>query len=197
MNHKKLLCYLLAVLLGGCVPVISLHPLYFENDTVFEKKLLGTWVDDPNSPDTTWEFGDTNEPKNAYKLIFTDEEGKKGSFVARLVKLQDKLFLDIYPSELPWDANDRDEMDWPYNSFFLIPAHTFLKIDSVEPQLKMRLTVESEMKDLLAEEPNAVKHTFVGDRLVLTATTKELRAFILKYADDKRLFTGDVALIRR
>jgi hypothetical protein len=113
------------------------------------------------------------------------------------VKLQDKLFLDIYPSELPWDVNDPEKMDWPYNSFFLIPAHTFLKIDSIEPQLKMRLTLESEVKDLLKEEPNAVKHTLVGDRLVLTATTKELRAFILKYADDKRLFKGDVALIRR
>lgn len=197
MNHKKLLCYLAAVLLGGCVPVMSLHPLFTEEDTLFDKKLLGTWVDDPNSPDTTWEFRDINEPKNAYKLIFTDEEGKKGSFVARLVRLQDKLFLDVYPSELPWDVNDPDKMDWPYNAFFLIPAHTFLKIDSVEPQLKMRLTLESEMKDLLKEEPNAVKHTFVGDRLVLTATTKELRAFILKYADDKRLFTGDLALTRR
>lgn len=197
MNHKKLLCYLAAVLLGGCVPVMSLHPLFTEEDALFDKKLLGTWVDDPNSPDTTWEFRDINEPKNAYKLIFTDEEGKKGSFVARLVRLQDKLFLDVYPSELPWDVNDPDKMDWPYNAFFLIPAHTFLKIDSVEPQLKMRLTLESEMKDLLKEEPNAVKHTFVGDRLVLTATTKELRAFILKYADDKRLFTGDLALTRR
>ncbi len=155
------------------------------------------WVDDPNSPDTTWEFRDVDEPNNAYKLIFTDEEGKKGSFVVRLVKLQEMLFLDIYPSELPWEADDPNKMDWPYNSFFLIPAHTLLRIDSIEPQLKIRLTLESEMKDLLKEEPNAIKHTFVGDRLVLTAATKELRAFVLKYADDKRLFTGDIALVRQ
>ncbi|UCC96403.1 MAG: hypothetical protein JSW66_11215 [Phycisphaerales bacterium] len=197
MNHKKLICCLVGILLGGCVPVISLHPLFTEEDTLFDKELLGTWVDDPNSPDTTWEFRDINEPKNAYELIFTDEEGKQGSFIARLVKLQEKLFLDVYPSKLPWDVNDPEKTDWPYNSFFLIPAHTFLKIDSVEPQLKMWLTSESEMKDLLTEEPNAVEHTFAGDRLVLTATTKELRAFILKYADDKRLFTGDLALTRR
>jgi hypothetical protein len=61
----------------------------------------------------------------------------------------------------------------------------------------MQLMFESEMKDLLTEEPEAVKHTFVGDRLVLTASTKELRAFILKYANDDRLFTGDVALVRK
>lgn len=197
MNAKKLAGYVFAVLLGGCVPVLSLHPLYTEDDVVPERRLLGMWVDDPNSPDTTWEFRDVDEPNNAYKLIFTDEEGKKGSFVVRLVKLQEMLFLDIYPSELPWEADDPNKMDWPYNSFFLIPAHTFLRIDSIEPQLKIRLTLESEMKDLLKEEPNAIKHTFVGDRLVLTAATKELRAFVLKYADDKRLFTGDIALVRQ
>ena len=197
MNHKKLLCYVLAVLASGCVPVISLHPLFSEEDTVFEKKLLGTWIDDANGPHTTWQFGDINEPKNAYKLIFTDEEGKKGSFVARLVKLQDKLFMDVYPSEMPSDVNDPAKTAWPYNAFFLIPAHTFLKINSIEPTLKMQLTLESETKDLLTQEPEAVKHTFVGDRLVLTASTKELRAFVLKYADDSRLFTGDVALVRK
>ncbi len=197
MNHKKLLCCALAFVLGGCVPVMSLHPLFTEEDTVFEKKLLGTWVDDPNSPDGSWEFSDINEPKNAYKLILTDEEGKKGSFVARLVKLQDKLFMDVYPTALPSDVNDPGKMAWPLNLLFLIPAHTFLKIDSMEPTLKIRLTLESEMKKLLAEDPNAVEHTLVDDRLVLTASTKELRAFVLKYANDDRLFTSPVALVRK
>jgi len=197
MNRKRLLYCALALALGGCVPIMSLQPLYIEEDTVFEKKLLGTWVSDPNGPHSTWQFSDINEPKNAYKLIFTDEEGKKGSFMAKLVKLQDKLFMDVYPSEMPSDVNDPAKTAWRYNAFFLIPAHTFLKIDSIEPALKIRLTLESEMKDLLTDEPEAVRHTFVGDRLLLTASTKELRAFVLKYADDKRMFTGDVALVRK
>jgi hypothetical protein len=113
------------------------------------------------------------------------------------VKLQDRLFLDIYPSELPWEADDPNKMDWLYNSFFLIPAHTFLKMDAVEPQLKMRLTLESEMKELLTEKPDAVKHTSVGERLVLTAPTKELQAFVLKYADDSRVFTDEITLSRK
>jgi hypothetical protein len=197
MKTKKLLFYLLAVILGGCVPVISLHELYTEKDIVVDKKLCGTWTDDPNSPKTTWEFKSIDEPKNAYKLIFTDEEGKKGSFVTHMVKLQDRLFLDIFPSELPWDTKDPNTMDWPYNSFFLIPAHTFVKVDSIEPQLKLRLTLESKMEELLKENPNAVEHTSVGDRLVLTGSTKELQTFILKYADDERVFTEQVTLSRK
>lgn len=188
---------MLAVILGGCVPVISLHPLYTEKDVLLDKKLYGTWVDDSNSPKTTWEFKSIDEPKNAYKLIFTDEEGMKGSFVAHLVKLQNRLFLDIFPSELPWEPEDPNKMDWPYNTLFLIPAHTFVKIDSIESQLKLRLTLESNMEELLKENPGAVEHTSVGDRLVLTGSTKELQTFVLKYADDERVFTDQVTLSRK
>jgi len=49
MKTKKLLFYSLAALLGGCVPVMSLHPLYTEKDVLFEEKLLGRWVDGPNN----------------------------------------------------------------------------------------------------------------------------------------------------
>lgn len=188
---------MLAAILGGCVPVISLHPLYTEKDIVVDKQLFGTWVDDANSPETTWEFKSIDEPKNAYKLIFTDEEGMKGSFVAHLVKLQNRLFLDIFPSELPWEPEDPNKIDWPYNTLFLIPAHTFVKVDSIEPQLKLRLMLESKIEELLKENPSAVEHTSVGDRLVLTGSTKKLQAFVLKYADDERVFTDQVILSRK
>jgi len=188
---------MLAAILGGCVPVISLHPLYTEKDVVVDKKLCGTWVDDANNPKTTWEFKCIDEPKNAYKLIFTDDEGMKGSFVAHLVKLQNKLFLDIFPSELPWEPEDPNKMDWPYNSLFLIPAHTFVKIDSIEPRLKLSLTLESKMEELLKENPSAVEHTTAGKKLVLTGSTKELQAFVLKYADDERVFADQVILSRK
>jgi len=197
MKVKKILFYLLAALLGGCVPVLSLHSLYTKENVVFEEKLLGTWVDDPNSPENTWEFERIDEPRNAYKLIFSDNKGKKGSFVAHLVKLQNRLFLDVYPSELPWEPDDPNEVKWLYNSFLLIPAHTFMRIDSIEPQLKMRLTNNDKMEELLEEDPNAVKHTSIEDRLILTASTKELQAFVLKYADDNRVFTNEVVLNRR
>ena len=188
---------MLAIIIGGCVPVLSLHPLYTEKDIIVDKKLRGTWIDDPNSPKTTWEFKNIDEPKNAYKLIFTDEDEKKGSFVARLVKLQDKLFMDVYPAALPSDTNESSELAWPHNAFFLIPAHCFLKVDSIEPQLKLRLMLESNLEELLKENPDAVEHTYVDDRLVLTGSTKKLQTFVLKYADDERVFTDQLILTRK
>ncbi len=197
MNTRKLLFYVLAALMGGCVPVMSLHPLYTKENVVFDKKLLGTWVDEPNKPEITWQFKAVDEPKNAYKLIFTGEDGMKGSFVAHLVKLQDKLFLDVYPSELPWDPEDPNKIEWPYNTLFLIPTHTFVKIDSIGPRLKMRLMLETRIKKLLEEDPDAIPHVTIEDRHVLTASTKELQAFVLKYADGDKVFTDEIVLERK
>jgi hypothetical protein len=207
---KKFLFYLLAALLGGCFPVMSLHPLYTDENLIFEEKLLGTWIDDPNNPETTWEFKrvvDSSEnnwefkrpqkPEKTYKLLFlNNEDGTKGSFFAYLVKLKDRLFLDLYPSQLPCTTPDPNE-DMVFNSVFLIPSHSFIIIDSIEPQLRMRLTDDDDIQELLKEDPNAVKHEIVDERLLLTASTKELQAFVLKYADDSRAFTNEINLGRK
>ena len=239
MKTKKFLFYVLAALLGGCIPVMSLHPLYTEEDVVFEKKLLGTWVDDSN--ETTWEFKrivedsnissglgefrfrDPDESEKAYELVYSSSDGNKGSFFAHLVKLNNRFFLDVYPSQLPfagafetlaraWETASRKEPNdqnpwgldpnklefWTCNFWFLLPLHTFIKINGIEPQLKLQLTDDDELKKLLKKDPNAVEHTLVyEDKLVLTASTKELQAFVLKYADDSRVFTAEVVLARK
>jgi hypothetical protein len=214
MKTKKLLFYLLAGILGGCLPVMSLHPLFTEKDLAFDEKLLGTWAD---ANETVWQFSDANKPEKAYKLIFTDKEGKKGLFVAHLVKLKDKLFLDVHLGESPVDAVEKLESEvlgevkdpnkvdfWVYNTLFLVPAHTFIRVNSVEPQLKMLLTDDEKMKEFLKADPNAVKHEFLelswsndGPGLILTASTKELQAFVLKYADDSRVFPEEIILNRK
>lgn len=193
---KKALFYLLTALLGGCVPVLSLHPLYTEKDVIFEEKLLGTWIENPDDPETIWRFSRADDPNNEYKLVFSDDQGKKGSFTVHLVKLKSKLFLDVYPSELPWEIEDPNKVELPYNSFFMIPAHTFIKIDTIEPELKMRLTSEKEIKKLLEEQPDTVEHMFIEDKLILTAPIKELQSFVLKYADDERVFKTEIVLRR-
>ena len=194
MKTKKFLFYVLAALLGGCIPVMSLHPLFTEETLVFEEKLLGTWVDDSNN---IWEFKDPNEQEKIYKLIFVDNEGQKGSFDARLTKLENKLFLDVYPSEPPWDEEDPSKVEWSFNTLFFMPVHTFIKINGIEPELKLQLTDDDELKKLLKENPNSIEHTSTEDKFVLTASTKELQAFVVKYADDSRVFTAEVVLARK
>lgn len=194
MKTKIFLFYSLAAILGGCVPVLSLHPLYTDETVVFEEKLLGTWVDDSNN---IWEFKDPNKQEKAYGLIVIDHGGEKGLFDAHLTKLQNKLFLDVYPGKLPCGEEDPNKIEWHFNAFFFMPFHTFIKVNSIEPELKLQLTDDEDMKKLLDEDPNAVKHESVKDGFILTASTKELQAFVLKYADDGRLFTKETILSRQ
>jgi hypothetical protein len=194
MKIKKLLFYSLAAMLGGCIPVMSLHSLYTEKDVVFDTKLLGTWIENPSKPEATWEFKRIDKPNNAYNLFLTENEEEKGLFIAYLVKLQEQLFLDLSP--VLAESDDPNEEKLLFNAMFLIPAHTFIKVDSIEPQLKFRLTQDHKMKELIKADPNAVKHTIIEDKLILTASTKELQAFVLKYADDNRVFADEIVLSR-
>jgi hypothetical protein len=198
MKTRKVLFYLLAGLLGGCVPVLSLHPLYDNRHIVFDEKLLGTFTE-PNG--VTWQFTHTDEP-NAYQLIYSavSKEEKmtlKGLFLVHLVKLNDLLFMDVYPKEAPWGGDEKvNQTKWPYNTFFMLPFHTFVKVETVEPQLKLCLTDNDELKKLLDKNPKAVRHELVEDKPVLTASTEQLQKFVLKYANDKRVFSDEHILSR-
>ena len=193
MNTRKTLFCILALLMGGCLPVMSLHPLYCDDTSVFKEKLLGDWTSDPNEPGF-WRFSRAEDDEKAYKLIIHDKDNNKGSFTARLVKLDSRYFLDIFPDEFPCDLEDPNQTDWPYNSIFMIPTHTFLKVDSLVPNMKLRLTQDQPLETLLEDNPGAIDYATINDRTVLTSNTKQLQQFILKYADDERLFPDEMIL---
>lgn len=196
---RKILFYLLAGILGGCVPVMSLHPLYTENDLVFDEKLIGTWLDDSNS---MLEFSKSEKSSKTYQLIYTapeEKDGKgKGIFDAHLVKLEGKLFLDVFPNQLPCGSPDDPNFkpEWMFNVFFSVPVHTFARVDSIEPQLKLRFSDDETMKKFLEKDPNAVAHEILEESAVLTAKTKELQKFAVKYADGKEFFSEEMVLKR-
>jgi hypothetical protein len=210
MDMKKLVTYGLAVLMAGCVPVISLHPLFTKDTIVFEDKLLGTWVEDSNKPEVSWEFARLeasaaerlpaemrDQIQKGYRVNVIDDKGQKGSFAACLVKLQDRLFLDVLPDKFPGGEQDPEKMKLTYNAFFFMPVHSFVRVNSIGDQLKIRLTDDEGFKKLLEAEPKAIQYDTIDDRPVLTASTAELQAFMAKYADDERLFPSDLTLTRK
>ena len=198
MRIKKYLFYIIAVTLGGCIPIMSIDPFFTESDIFFEEKLLGSWVDDSNDPDTTWIFSrHEDEPNKAYQLTFIDKEGKKGSYIALLMKLDNTLFLDVYPDKMPWDTEDPNNVNFLYNTLFLVPVNTILKVDAIEPKLLLRLTQTDKFEELIKEHPDEIEYKKVESTIVLTSSTKELQEFIMKYSDDERLFPDEIKLTRK
>ncbi len=184
MRVKTILFYLLAVLLGGCV--LSLHPLYTENDLIFEKKLLGTWGRDGSTE--TWQFK-PGKGENYYKMILTDKKGKKGSFDAGLGKINNMMFLNIFPQK-------PELKETGYYQFHILRANSFIRIEQIEPTLIMRVMNPDTVNKMLENDPNLIKHEIVEDRLVLTASTEELQKFMKAHANDEGLF-GELNELKR
>jgi hypothetical protein len=210
MKAKRVMLYCLAGLVAGCVPIVSLHPLFTKDDIVFEEKLLGAWVGDANDSGTLWEFTRFEESsagnlpkdlqsefKRVYRLNIADKEGHKGVLAACLVKLGDRLFLDIFPDQFPSGESDIEKVKLMFNAFFYLPSHTFVRVDAIGDQLKIHFTDDDEFKKLVEAEPKAVEYAATEEHPVLTASTKELQAFVTKYADDQRLFPHELTLGRK
>ena len=190
MKVKKILFYLLAFLLGGCV--LSVHPLFSEDDLVFEEKLLGVWAEKADSQER-WEFGRHGDRDDKrYTFVYTDTEGKTGEFLASLGKLNDMLFIDLYPAEADVNAN-------AFYKYHLLGTHTFIKIEQIGPTLQMRVMSPDKMKEMLKQDPNIVKHEVLEERdpqILLTASTEELQHFMVEHANDEGLFNETTDLRR-
>lgn len=210
MKAKRVMLYCLAGLVAGCVPIVSLNPLFTKGDIVFDEMLLGTWTQEGGDAGLSWDFarfeeGSTeglpkdlqSEFKRLYRLHVTDKDGRKGVLAACLVKLGDRRFLDIFPDQFPSGEPDPEKTKLMYNAFFFVSSHSFIRVDALGDQLKIHLTDDDEFKRLVAVEPKAVAYAATEERPILTASTQELQAFVTKYADDARLFPNELVLVHK
>ena len=184
MRFLKL--YLVAacvLVMAGCVR--SLHPLYTDNELVFERLLLGTWVEIQNSKDS-WIFQKAGD--NAYDLIHT-EKGAPAKFEAHLVKLGKFLFLDIFPSQ-PDTKNE-------FYKLHLIPAHTFSRIWIEGDFVKLALLDNDWLRDMVTQNKVSIRHERVEDAVILTAPTEDLQKFVVQYANDTLAFPKPTGLHRQ
>lgn len=184
MKPKTICFYLLAVALGGCLPM-SIHPLYTDDTIVFEEKLVGKWADG----DEIWQF--SRDGEKAYKLRIV-EDGKEGYFNAHLVQLENMLFLDIIPD----DKTLKDVQS--FCQLHLLRTHTFIRIEQTEPNMVLQMMGLDKVKEILRNDPNLLKHEIVeDDGLVLTAATQDLQKFIIEYADTEGVFGDEKVFSRR
>jgi hypothetical protein len=170
--------------LGGCVP--SLQPFYVQKDVAFDPALLGTWSGDEGKD--TWEF--TKHGERGYKLLYTDEEGRQGRFVVYRFRVADNNLLDLYAEEPEPRAND-------FYKDHLLRLHTFLLILQSQPTVRVTSLEPNWLQQFLANNPAALQHQRVAERLILTASTLELQSFILAHLKTPGTFGEPDELIRK
>jgi len=182
-SHVAAAIFIAAALVGGCVP--SLHPLYTNEELVFEPALVGKWLEKVSSG--TWQFEKQKEKE--YLLIYTDNEGKSGKFTAHLLKIGETMYLDLFPQASEVETNQ-------FYIWHFQPVHTFMKIRQITPTLQMAPVDPKWLDQLLLKSPELLAHERIDERLILTAPTEKLQQFFRKHADAEGMF-GDFSDMRK
>lgn len=162
------------LLLAGCV-VTSIYPFYTEKDLFFNPALLGKWCDASatNQPPEYAQVEAAGE--KGYRLTVFTKEQTNGSEL-HLFRLGQQLFMDEFPTNRSLD---------------FVPTHQLSKVMRVEPTLQAASMNYDWLAGLLEKHPRAIRHLVLPDqpgdkngRIVLTADTRELQRFVLKYLND-------------
>jgi hypothetical protein len=185
---------------ASCVP--SLQPLFEDEDLIFEPGLLGSWTGEDGPDRWTFERG----AGRLYRLTAAQSEFETGggrdkparipgqamAFVGRLGRLGGRLFLDLTPDE-SGPPPVRNEL---YN-MHIVPAHTFWRVRIAGDELTLEPFSPDWLGGALKEGRLKIAHVRTGGRVILTASTAELQAFIRTYADDADAFPAPDAPLRR
>ena len=162
-------------LLTGCVPT-GVHPFYRVADVVHDPALLGVWKDKPDGKER-WSFA-PGEGKSYTLEIQSDDQ--RAVFAAHLFKLGDQRFLDLYPAKAALEEKLEKN---PY-AVALIPGHLFFWLRATEPSLRMSCMSLDWLRQHLKQDASAVDHVMIDDRVVFTASTEAMQAFIKRHLND-------------
>ena len=157
----------------GCV-VPSLHPLFTDNDLVFDPALIGPWEEGEES---LWVF--ERSSGNSYQLILASED-EMSLFDAHLLQLGPHQFLDLYPQA----ASREDTL----GGLHLLPVHTFCKLIWAGESLQLVPMNLGWLEEGIRSGSLELDHAWTDGELLLTAPTEELQSLVALHADDPAAF---------
>jgi hypothetical protein len=173
--HIRNLIALFGLACGACVP--STHPLYSNAELAVDGALIGTWEE--KGAAEKWEF--SIEAANEYKVVHTDNHGKKGEFHGVPFKLNGLMFLDLYPAQPVLRQND-------FYRGHILSLHTFAKLTRDGTAYQVSFLEPKWLKSHLAKDPTALRHTVIDGQILITDSTANLQTFIVANAASPEAF---------
>jgi hypothetical protein len=191
---------LVCALLAGCAPQASLFPLFKGNDNVFEPEILGEWIVHggteqikPDDKSGTAIF-EKSQDGVSYTLTIPnfddDAHGEKFISTARLIRLGTILFIDLGSPDL--DHTQNATIRYPS-----IEGHVFDRVFLEQDRMHIDFLSDKWVADQAKAGKLALPSIASGNQLVLSATTEDLRKFVLAHAEDKEAFSEAFAFKRK
>ncbi|MFW5821610.1 MAG: hypothetical protein ACOCWA_09980 [Bacteroidota bacterium] len=190
-----IIAILLAFLVGGCI-VKSLHPFYSEKDRFYRPELVGTWMDQDSmiwtfSQNTISEFMGEPKKDDSYEVVLKDPSGKEKEswFRVNLFKLKDATYFDFLPYH---DENIGDH----FAALHFVPAHSVARVEFYGTgNFSFVWYDEDWLNELFEQNRIKISHEEINTEnslndqaYILTASTRELQKFLMKYGGEIDIF---------
>lgn len=165
---------LIAVSFAGC-PARSLHPLFTDQDAVFNPSLIGTWEVD----DETYTFEKLKE-KNYQLVIRSKNENDSAVYVVWLGRIGSQWYLDSYP------IVNSDEHHY-------LSVHVFTRMKLDGDTLRLASLEADWISKMIDEKKTRIAHVRRDNEVILTASTKELQQWMGSIAENSEAFPDENA----
>ena len=196
----------LIIFLSSCLK--TLHPIFTENDIVYEPKLLGSWKTDNQGNKGTaliTNLAAENSirlpekisaiKQKGYLVINIDEKGTITSqHIAFLARIGKHHYFDYYPA----DTKEHRKLDEFFGLHF-VKMHTSYRVEILEDGgFELSQLDEGFITNLIEEKKIRISHETDGDdNIVITASTKELQQYLFKYGDEPSAYRSEKTIFKK
>lgn len=185
MKINLLLCICSFCILSNAYSqkVLSLHPLFTEQDAVLIPNLEGEW----RIPDFDMTVSFLKAGDNFYLLKYGSETNPS-TFEAVFVKIKNELYLDLN-GVMSDSIGDED-----YRNTF-VSVHSLYKIRMNKDTLQLYETNYSWFYNYTIKNNMPFKYEWVKNAMLLTYKTDALQSFIAEHNNEQGIFENPISLI--
>ena len=186
----------LIIFLSGCLN--TLHPIFTEKDLAYDPKFIGIWnteyqqskgkaiISNLATENSVELPGNISTMKHkGYFITYQDEHGDTKQYIAFLARIGKHLYFDYYPA----DKKEDRKLDEFFGVHF-VRMHSSYRVEILKDgSFELSQLDGSYVKSLIDQKKIAISYeTDAEDDITITASTKELQQYLLKYGDESSAY---------
>ena len=195
----------LLIFLSSCLN--TLHPIFTEKDLAYDPKLIGTWntenqgnkgraiISNLATENSVELPGNISTIKQkGYFITYLDEHGDTKQYIAFLARIGKHLYFDYYPADKKEDRKIDD-----FFAVHFVKMHTSYRVEILKDgSFELTQLDEGYVRRLIEEKKIRISYEKdADDNTVITASTKELQQYLLKYGDEPSAYRSDKTTFKK
>ncbi|MCG8477439.1 MAG: hypothetical protein MI784_18385 [Cytophagales bacterium] len=209
-KRKIIIAVLFMFLVNGC-SLVSLYPLFTEKEVIAVEGIDGVWEGSLNVPSIKFKGGglkknkDVSDDKGVRWIVNRDTSSrapvyelrqlnKHGTELSNYQMFFGKVGKHTYANFYLEETNCKFDA---LAKMMVIPVFTFARVDWEGETIRFRWFSEDWINKLFNENKIRLKHETAVINTVLTASPKEMQAFVKKYGDHPKAYSSDFLELKK